>query len=115
VHVRFLVGRTWRPPVVACSAARGEHVELVLEAINQHRAWLDTQGLGGLRRAKRVQQVRHALAEGLIDAVWGAGGCRARAERELAAERSPGEVATALLSDILGSLPPPAGASEARA
>jgi GTPase len=115
VHVRLLAGRTWRPPVVACSAARGEHVELVLEAISRHRAWLDTQGLGGLRRAKRVQQVRHALAEGLIEAVWGEGGCRARAERELAAERSPGEVASALLSDILGSLPPPAGANEARA
>jgi LAO/AO transport system kinase len=115
VHVRFLAGRTWRPPVVACSASRGEGVEQLLGAIARHRAWLDAQGLGGLRRAKRVQQVRHALAEGLIEALWGAGGCRERAERELAAERAPGEVASALLSDILGCLPPPAGASEARA
>jgi hypothetical protein len=50
--------------------------------------------------------------EGLIEALWEGRGWGRRAERELAAERAPRAVAGALLSDILGHLPPPEGESE---
>jgi LAO/AO transport system kinase len=115
VHVRFLSGRTWSTPVVACSAARGEFVERVVEAIAGHRAWLEVQGLERLRRAKRVAQVRHALGEGLMEAAWEAGGWRERAEAGLELGQAPCQVAAELLSDILGRLPPSPGESEARA
>ena len=115
VHVRFLAGRDWRPPVVACSAGKGEFVDLVVAAVARHRAFLEQHDLERLRRAKRVAQVRHALMEGLIEALWEGRGWRRRAERGLFAERAPCAVAAALLSDILDHLPPPGGESEASA
>jgi LAO/AO transport system kinase len=115
VHVRFLAGREWRPPVVPCSAGRNEGIDAVLEAVARHRGFLEQHDLAAARRAKRLAQVRHALTEGLIEALWEGRGWAGRAERELAADRAPRDVAGALLSDILGSLPPEPGESEASA
>jgi LAO/AO transport system kinase len=114
VHVRFLPRRDWRPPVVACSAGKNELVDLVVDAVARHRAFLEQNDLEQVRRTKRIAQVRHTLMEGLIEVLWEGRGWRRRAERELAAERAPCSVAASLLSDILGSLPPDAGESEAK-
>jgi LAO/AO transport system kinase len=102
VHVRRHAERdAWRAPVVACSASRNEFVDLVVDAIAQHRAWLEVHDLPARRRRKRLSQVRRALGEGLATALWDQRGLAARAERELAAERAPRAVVAGLLSDIL--------------
>jgi LAO/AO transport system kinase len=109
VHVRFLAGREWRPPVVSCSAGKGEFIDSVVDAVARHRAWLEEHDLERVRRGKRVAQVRHALMEGLIEALWEGLDWRQRAERALAADLAPRSVADTLLSDILDSLQPAGG------
>jgi LAO/AO transport system kinase len=105
VHVRrHARADAWRAPVVACSAGRGEFVDLVLAAVADHRAWLSAHDLPGRRRERRVAQVRRLLAESLTAALWEGRGLAARVAAELAAGRAPGAVAEGLQSDILGSM-----------
>jgi LAO/AO transport system kinase len=104
VHVRFLK-RAWKVPVVACSASTQFGCEAVLEAIDAHRAHVEQAGLDAARRAKRVEQVRHALVEGLSEALWTRDGWRARVERELASGAVPHEVVAALLAELSEHMP----------
>lgn len=99
-HVRF-TKREWHVPVVAASAGTQSGVDGVLEAVEQHRAHLEAKGLDAARRAKRLEQVRHAVSESLTDALWGAGGVRERVARELTAGASPHVISAALLSELL--------------
>ena len=114
VHVRrHARADAWRAPVVACSAGRGEFVELVVEAIAAHGAWLGAHDLEGIRRAKRSAQVRRTLGETLTTALWEERGLGERAARALAAGQAPCAVAAGLLSDILGLVPSPSKPNEA--
>jgi putative protein kinase ArgK-like GTPase of G3E family len=106
VHVRFRESK-WSVPVLGASAGRSAGVEQVLEAIAAHRAHVEAQGLAAARLSKRAQQVRHAVDEGLDEALWGARGFSGRVERELARGRSPHEVAATLLSEVMGSVAAP--------
>jgi LAO/AO transport system kinase len=109
VHVRWLK-RAWEVPVLSCSAGTQRGCEAVIEAIDAHRAHVVELGLDAARRAKRVEQVRHALVEGLGDELWTANGWRARVERELANGAVPHEVVAALLGELAARLPGAASA-----
>jgi len=113
VHVRrHASADAWRAPVVACSAGRGQFVDLVVSAVADHRAWLEAHDLAARRRAKRLAQVRRALGERLLEGLWSARGLGARVEGELAAGSAPGAVAARLASDILGCVPETIGSQE---
>ena len=99
VHVRWLK-RAWQVPVIACSASTQFGCEAVIEAIDSHRAHVEAHGLAAARRAKRVEQVRHAFVEGLSETLWNDAGLRARVERALADGAVPHEVTAALLSEL---------------
>jgi LAO/AO transport system kinase len=60
---------TWTPPIVKCVATRGEGTRPLLEALDKHRAWLETSSAGReRRRARLAEEVRESLREALIDA-----------------------------------------------
>ena len=59
----------WTPPVIKCVATRGEGTAALLEALERHRAWVETSEEGReRRRARLAEEVREALREALIDA-----------------------------------------------
>lgn len=70
--------RSWRPPIVLASAAKGEGIEEVLEAAEQHRAHLEsTDELAERRRARLLGELRAIVRELTLQ----------RIDRELAGER----------------------------
>lgn len=101
VHIRRAGKDAWQTPVVMCSAGRGKGVEAVLEAIDAHRASLGEAGLAELRKQKRCGQVRLAVGELLDEALWGEGGYSQRVEGELAAGRTPYEIANEVRDAVL--------------
>ena len=122
VHARFhRRDEEWGVPVVACSAATGRGVGAVLEAIDAHRAHLEARGgLEQARRAKRIDQIRHAVDEGLAAGLWSEKGWAVHAEAELARAATPHEISDSILKSILDTIPAapsseaPPGASKAR-
>lgn len=112
VHVRLKGEDAWRVPVVACSAGTGEFVDLVVAAIDEHRAWMEARDLPARRRAKRVAQVRRALSEGLSEALWEDRGYGELVAARIEASMAPCAVAAAVLSDILESVPQAGTTSE---
>jgi LAO/AO transport system kinase len=62
-------GDRWSPPIVKCSATRGEGIGGVVDALERHRVWLDTTQAGSKRQRLRLaDEVRAALREALVDA-----------------------------------------------
>jgi LAO/AO transport system kinase len=55
-------GPLWRPPVVKTVAARGEGLDLVVEAIGEHRQWMTTHGELDERRLRRAGAEIEAIA-----------------------------------------------------
>ncbi|MBX5436126.1 MAG: methylmalonyl Co-A mutase-associated GTPase MeaB [Alicyclobacillaceae bacterium] len=49
-------GTGWTPPVICCSAATGDGVERVWQAVQEHRAFLAETGLGQARRRQWHQE-----------------------------------------------------------
>jgi LAO/AO transport system kinase len=93
----------WGTPVVACSARRGEGIDEVVKAIDAHRLWLESGDLAGIRRRRRVDQVRRVVGERLEDELWGPRGNASRAESLLGKSITPYDVAEEILGSILGS------------
>ena len=58
----------WRPPVVQASAATGDGVAALAEAIDQHRAWLraDPTRQRGRAEARAGHELERLLREGLM-------------------------------------------------
>ena len=56
----------WRPPVLKASAAQGTGVDEVVEAINEHRAWLEASGEDRVRRHRRAREEITALVLGAV-------------------------------------------------
>jgi LAO/AO transport system kinase len=56
--------RTWRPPIVLTDATTGENVGTLWEKIEQHRAYLETEGLLEERRGKNLAGEVFAVASG---------------------------------------------------
>jgi putative protein kinase ArgK-like GTPase of G3E family len=58
----------WRPPVVRCSAATGENVAAVVDAIREHGRALDRSGAARARRLRSAEQrLGEALATAYVD------------------------------------------------
>ena len=58
----------WRPPVLKTVAARGEGAEEVVEALFEHRAWLERTGELAARRRARAAAEIEAIAFGMLRA-----------------------------------------------
>ena len=56
----------WRPPVLKASAAQGTGIDEVVEAINEHRAWLEASGEDRVRRHRRAREEITALVLGAV-------------------------------------------------
>jgi LAO/AO transport system kinase len=52
----------WRPPIVKTVASRGEGVDEVVEALEKHRAWLESTGRLAERRHRRACEEVEAIA-----------------------------------------------------
>ncbi len=63
---RERLGPSWRPPVVRAVAARGEGVDELVEAIDQHRQWLVSRGELEQRRQARAAAEVEAIALGQL-------------------------------------------------
>jgi LAO/AO transport system kinase len=81
----------WRPPIVLTEAMRGEGVEKLWEKIEEHRAWLDSNGELELRRqrnlAAEVFQVASTRARRHIEAAVSGDGELQRLLAEVQARR----------------------------
>jgi LAO/AO transport system kinase len=58
--------RTWDPPVVKTVASSGEGIERLVQAIDDHRAWLVDSGELEVRRVRRARDEVEALAVALL-------------------------------------------------
>jgi LAO/AO transport system kinase len=58
----------WLPSVVKCIASRGDGVDGVVAALDQHRSWLGTRAGRARLRARLAQEVRASLREALVSA-----------------------------------------------
>ena len=56
----------WKPPVLKASAAQGTGIDEVVEAINEHRAWLASSGEDRARRHRRAREEITALVLGAV-------------------------------------------------
>jgi LAO/AO transport system kinase len=58
----------WKPPVLKTVAAKGEGAEEVVEALFEHRAWLERTGELAVRRRARAAAEIEAIAFGILRA-----------------------------------------------
>lgn len=59
----------WTPPIVKCSATRGDGIDELVAALDRHRAWLDSTEAGRARRRQRLdEELRTSLREALLEA-----------------------------------------------
>lgn len=101
----------WTVPVVACSAGRGQGIDLVLAAVAAHRAHLSAGRLDARRGEMRQGQVRRLVHEGLESELWRDHGYAERATRALETGAAPYDVAAEILAELARRLP---GAGETR-
>jgi len=95
----------WTVPVVACSAGRGQGIDLVLAAVESHRAHLSAGRLQARRSRMREGQVRRLVYEGLESELWHGHGLAERAAEALESGAAPYDVAAELLAEVVGRLP----------
>jgi LAO/AO transport system kinase len=55
-------GRGWKRPIVRTVAARGEGIDELVAAIDDHRCWLDRSGERTRRRTRRAESEVQAVA-----------------------------------------------------
>ena len=95
----------WTTPVVACSAGKGEGIDLVMDAIERHRAHLAGDRLEARRSRMREGQVRRLVHEGLESELWHGHGYAERSAQALIAGAAPYDVAGEILAEVVGRLP----------
>src|SRR3954449_4464350 len=61
----------WRQPIIKTVASKGEGVDEVVEAISQHRTWLENSGEQELRRLRRARDEIEAIAVTALRERWG--------------------------------------------
>ena len=65
----------WKPPVLKVIATRGEGLPELVEAIDEHRAWLESSGTGMARRRTRARSEIQGIALAALQARFaGVGG-----------------------------------------
>ncbi len=96
----------WRPPIVKTVASRetDSGVDEVLEAVEQHRSWLESSGEGHRRRAERAAREIEAIAlaalrERMGD-VHGSAALGALAQRVVGGSLDPYSAADELLDEL---------------
>ena len=60
----------WKQPIIKTVASKGEGVEEVVEAIDQHRAWLEASGELDKRRLRRARDEIEAIAVTSLREQW---------------------------------------------
>jgi LAO/AO transport system kinase len=61
----------WRPPVLKVVASRGEGIDKLVHALDEHRAWLDSSGAGIERRRQRARTEIQGIALAALQARFG--------------------------------------------
>lgn len=94
----------WKPPVLKTTAATGEGVAEVVDAIEEHHAWLDETGELQRRRTRRARDEVEAIALTALRQRWEVLGEGDRLDQLAAAvaagESDPYAAADALISDV---------------
>jgi len=94
----------WRPPIVKTIAQKGEGVDEVVAAIDQHRDHLESSGEMGRRRVRRARDEIEAIAVTALRARWGNVGGRddldALAEAVVAGTKDPYTAADELVAAV---------------
>jgi LAO/AO transport system kinase len=97
----------WSPPIVKTVAVRGEGLDRLTAAIDEHREWLESTGEGDRRRLRRAEAEIEAITLGEIRArigdVRGAGTLPELAKRVLAGELDPFTAADELAESVSSS------------
>jgi LAO/AO transport system kinase len=62
----------WRPPVIKAVATRGEGLDSLVTALDEHRAWLAESGTGAQRREQRARTEIQGIALATLQARFGA-------------------------------------------
>lgn len=100
-------GRGWRPPVLTTVAVRGEGMEAVVAALDEHRAWADGSGERARRRAGRAGAEIEAVAlERLRTRIRsGTAAGAARVAAVVAGELDPYTAADQVVASLTGPRP----------
>jgi LAO/AO transport system kinase len=97
-------GDPWKPPVLKTVAAKGEGAEEVVEALFDHRGWLERTGELAIRRRARAAVEIEAIAFGLLRArigdLRGDATLDVLAERVAAGETDPYAAADSLVAGL---------------
>lgn len=94
----------WRPRVVKAVAARAEGIDGIVDAIEEHRAWLADTGQLTVRRRRRAAAEIEALALGQLRARFAelpGEGLAALADKVVAGTLDPYAAATRLLDELV--------------
>ena len=62
---------SWRPPILKTVAHKGEGVDEVVTAIEEHRTWLESSGEMQRRRVRRARDEIEAIAVTALRRQWG--------------------------------------------
>ncbi|MDP3969683.1 MAG: methylmalonyl Co-A mutase-associated GTPase MeaB [Nocardioides sp.] len=90
----------WDPPVLATVASRGDGLEELVTALDEHRAWLGESGEGERRRVRRAREEIEAIAVTELRRRWEHLGGRAELDG-LAAEVAAGRTDPYAAADLL--------------
>jgi len=95
----------WRHPVLATVASRGEGVDPLLQALEEHHAWLEaTDELSARRRRRLLERTREVVERATRQWLWKESGVEdtihARLADMVAGRMSPYEVAAEILEGI---------------
>jgi LAO/AO transport system kinase len=62
---------SWKPPIVLTVAQAGQGVDEVVQAIDEHRAWMESSGELDRRRVRRARDEIESIAVTSLRARWG--------------------------------------------
>ncbi|MGN6130911.1 MAG: methylmalonyl Co-A mutase-associated GTPase MeaB, partial [Nocardioidaceae bacterium] len=92
---------SWKPPIVKTVAQTGDGVDEVVDAIDGHRAWLESSGALERRRVRRARDEIEAIAVTALRQRWGDVHARTElddlAEQVAAGKNDPYSAADSLL------------------
>ncbi len=101
---RHSAAGAWRPPILSTVASRGEGIEEVIAALDQHRRWLDDSGerarLQQERAAAEIEAIAVATLRGRMGDVHGCAALGTLAQRVVGGELDPYAAADALLEQL---------------
>jgi len=95
---------SWKPPIVLTVAQAGQGVDEVVQAFDEHRAWMESSGELERRRVRRARDEIEAIAVTALRARWGDVHGRTEldelAEQVAAGKSDPYRAADALLDSF---------------